>query len=126
MWSNNSKIFRWLSSAINKFAYYTNRRHNMTEQTTTPTPAESAPAAPGLTVQDLLLTLQVVQVAASRGAFKADELTNVGGLYDRLFKFLEATGAIQAKPVEVTPEAAPTEEAPAAEPVAEVAAKKKK
>jgi hypothetical protein len=98
----------------------------MTEQTTTPTPAESAPAAPGLTVQDLLLTLQVVQVAASRGAFKADELSNVGGLYDRLFKFLEATGAIQAKPVEVTPEAAPAEEpAPEATPVAEVAAKKK-
>jgi hypothetical protein len=97
----------------------------MTEQTTTPTPAESAPAAPGLTVQDLLLTLQVVQVAASRGAFKADELSNVGGLYDRLFKFLEATGAIQSKPVEVTPESAPTEE-PVAEPVAEVAAKKKK
>jgi len=101
----------------------------MTEQTTTTTPAESAPAAPGLTVQDLLLTLQVVQVAASRGAFKADELTNVGGLYDRLFKFLEATGAIQAKPVEVTPEAAPAEAVPANDeataPVAKAAAKKK-
>jgi hypothetical protein len=91
----------------------------MTDETTTPAAENAAPA--GLTIQDLLLTLQVVQVAASRGAFKADELSNVGGLYDRLFKFLESTGAIQAKPVEVTP--APAEE-PA--PVAEAAAKKKK
>jgi hypothetical protein len=96
----------------------------MTDETTTPAAENATPAAPaGLTIQDLLLTLQVVQVAASRGAFKADELSNVGGLYDRLFKFLESTGAIQAKPVEVTPEAAPAEESA---PVAEAAAKKKK
>jgi hypothetical protein len=51
----------------------------------------------GLTVQDLTLVLQVIQVASSRGAFKADELTAVGGLYDRIFKFLEASGAITTK-----------------------------
>jgi effector-binding domain-containing protein len=48
----------------------------------------------GLTVQDLTLTLQVIQVATSRGTFKADELTAIGGLYDRIFKFLESTGQI--------------------------------
>jgi hypothetical protein len=74
---------------------------------TEPTQTE-APAAPGLTIQDLTLTLQVVQVATSRGAFKADELTAVGGLYDRLFKFLDAAGAItKTPPAETAAPAAP-------------------
>lgn len=69
----------------------------MTETTKTETTDTSAPST-GLTIQDLTLTLQVVQVATSRGAFKADELTAVGGLYDRLFKFLDAAGAITKAP----------------------------
>jgi len=77
-----------------------------TEQTTDQTTEQPA-ATSGLTIQDLLLVLQVVQVAASRGAFKADELSNVGGLYDRLFKFLDSTGAIQTKPVDATPATTP-------------------
>jgi hypothetical protein len=54
-----------------------------------------------LTVTDLTLTLQVIQVATSRGAFKADELTAIGGLYDRIFKFLESSGAITTTPPDV-------------------------
>jgi hypothetical protein len=74
------------------------------------TQTTAAPEAQtGLTVQDLTLVLQVIQVASSRGAFKADELTAVGGLYDRIFKFLEASGAITTKPVEVTPAVDTTE-----------------
>lgn len=61
----------------------------------------------GLTINDLTLTLQVIQVATSRGAFKADELTPIGGLYDRLFKFLEGAGAISTTPE--TPESPVTE-----------------
>jgi len=38
--------------------------------------------------------LQTIQVVARRGAFRADEMTNVGGLHDRLMTFLEASGAI--------------------------------
>ena len=57
----------------------------------------------GLTIQDLTLTLQVIQAATSRGAFKADELTAIGGLYDRIFKFLEAAGAVTTQPVTATP-----------------------
>jgi len=49
---------------------------------------------PSLTVNDLTLTLQIIQVATSRGAFKADELSAIGGVYDRIFKFLESSGAI--------------------------------
>lgn len=53
-----------------------------------------APSTAGLGVQDLLLMLQTIQVVARRGAFRADEMTNVGGLHDRLMTFLEASGAI--------------------------------
>jgi len=74
----------------------------MTEPTATP-------QSTGLTIQDLTLTLQVIQVASSRGAFKADELTAIGGLYDRIFKFLESTGAIttQAPDAQAATEPAP-------------------
>ena len=48
-----------------------------------------------LTIEDLMLVLRVVQVCNSRGAFQPDELTQVGGLYDKLVAFLEAAGAIQ-------------------------------
>jgi hypothetical protein len=50
---------------------------------------------PNLSLGDITLALQVIQVAASRGAFKAEEYTEIGGCYDRIFKFLEASGAIQ-------------------------------
>jgi hypothetical protein len=68
-----------------------------TQETTTETPQT------GLTIQDLTLSLQVIQVATSRGAFRADELSSIGGLYDRIFKFLESTGAISTQPAPTTP-----------------------
>ena len=71
--------------------------------------------ATGLTIQDLTLTLQVVNLAASRGAFKGEEMTTVGGLHDRIFKFLESVGAItrtdpNAAPATETAETAPVEQ----------------
>ena len=33
--------------------------------------------------------LNVIDVASSRGAFRANELTNVGGVADKLTKFLQ-------------------------------------
>ena len=80
----------------------------MTEQNTT-----AAPEQTGLTIQDLTLVLQVIQVSSTRGAFKADELTPIGGLYDRIFKFLESTGAISKVPPEGQQPPAPTMAAPA-------------
>lgn len=85
----------------------------------------------GLTIQDLTLTLQVIQVASSRGVFKADELSVIGGLYDRIFKFLDAAGAIQKAPDE-SQEAANAPTGPTvtttetAVPVKKAAAKKSK
>jgi len=58
--------------------------------------------APSLTLQDLVLVAQIIQLTSQRGAFKAEELADVGGLYNKLVTFLQSTGAL-------TP-ATPTEE----------------
>jgi hypothetical protein len=70
----------------------------MTENTNTPEPT-------GLTIQDLNLALQVIQMSATRGAFKAEELSIVGGLHDRIYKFLESTGAFAKAPEPAEPAA---------------------
>jgi hypothetical protein len=51
---------------------------------------------PGFGINDLLFTMQVYEAVAQRGAFRADELSNVGAVYDRLRAFLIANGALQA------------------------------
>ena len=50
---------------------------------------------PNLNIADLVNVLQVFRTCAARGAFRADEMTAVGGLYDRLQEFLVATGAVK-------------------------------
>ena len=60
--------------------------------------------APGLTLQDLVLVAQIIQLTSQRGAFKAEELAEIGGLYNKLIAFLQSTGALTPAP------AAPTEE----------------
>lgn len=68
----------------------------LSEEITTISPEAGQPALgqTGLTIQDLSLVLQVINLTASRGAYKADELTTVGGLHDRIYKFLDSVGAI--------------------------------
>jgi hypothetical protein len=53
-------------------------------------------AETGFGINDLLFTMQVYEAVAQRGAFRADELSNVGAVYDRLRAFLIANGALQA------------------------------
>ena len=48
-----------------------------------------------LTLEDLLLVAQTIQICSARGAFKAEELAAVGGVYNRVVAFLEASGALQ-------------------------------
>jgi hypothetical protein len=67
------------------------------------TPATEAQPAPSLTLQDLVLVAQIIQLTSQRGAFKAEELADVGNLYNKLVVFLQSTGAINPAP-------APTEE----------------
>ncbi len=56
--------------------------------------ASEQPAAPSLTLADLTLALQTIQIVAQRGAIKAEEMSTVGGLHDRLFAFLKAQGVV--------------------------------
>jgi len=73
---------------------------------------QQAQAPQQLTIADLLLTAQIVQMAASRGLFKAEEFKTVGDFYERLIAFLESSGAITRNP---TPVDQPAEQAPAAQ-----------
>ena len=66
--------------------------------TLTPETQTSAPAGPSLQFQDLVLALQTIQAISARGAVRLDEMEVVGGLYNRLFAFLEAQGAISRGP----------------------------
>jgi hypothetical protein len=70
---------------------------------------ETAPAPPGLTIQDLSTAMQIIGVVQSRGAIKPDEMVIVGNLYSKLHTFLEASGALAKQ----APVAANLQEAPA-------------
>ncbi len=59
------------------------------EAPATAAPGTAAPEAPQLSIADLQALLNVIDVASSRGAFRANELTNVGGVADKLTKFLQ-------------------------------------
>ena len=50
--------------------------------------------APSLTLQDLVLVAQIIQIGSQRGTFRAEELAEVGTLYTKLIAFLQATGAL--------------------------------
>ena len=64
----------------------------MSDQETEATVAEAteAPAAPTLGLNDLALMANVIQVTADRGAIKANEMTAVGALYNKIVSFVNA------------------------------------
>ena len=64
----------------------------MTDENTTT--EETAAATPNFGISDLVFTLQLYEACSQRGAFRAEELTNVGAAYDRLKAFLAANNAI--------------------------------
>ena len=81
----------------------------MSDQTTdTTVDTQAGSDTVQLQLQDLLLAAQVIQLATQRGAIKAEEMEAVGGLYNRLVTFLQASGALQ-------PAGKPAEDAPAPE-----------
>ena len=57
--------------------------------------SQEQPSQTGITTQDMMLVLQVIQAATARGAIKPEELSIVGGLYDRICKFLNSVGVQQ-------------------------------
>ena len=60
-------------------------------------------AAPSLSIQDLIAMLQIITVVSQRGAVRAEEMSQVGTIYDKLVKFLEANGAISRAEQPATP-----------------------
>jgi hypothetical protein len=64
----------------------------MSENTTTETTQDERPT---LTLTDLRLMTQVIESGLERKAWKVEELSTVGGLYDRISSFLNAANAAQ-------------------------------
>jgi hypothetical protein len=81
-----------------------------TASTTTQATTQAAPAQPAndLTIADLKNIGTIIDVASTRGAFRANEMATVGLVYNKLQMFL-AKVAPEAKPEENK-----TAEAPAA------------
>ncbi len=68
------------------------------EAQTAPATAEAAPPAPGtdLNVSDLVALKNIIEVATTRGAFKAAELEAVGKTFNKLNTFLESVAKKEA------------------------------
>jgi hypothetical protein len=64
--------------------------------------AQSAPAAPELTVTDLQNIKTIIDAASRRGAFGAGEMAGVGGVFNKLDAFLNAV-APQQPPADQPP-----------------------
>lgn len=48
-----------------------------------------------LTVQDLIIIKNIIDITSARGAIRADEMSLVGGLYRKLVGFLVDNGIIK-------------------------------
>jgi len=74
----------------------------MTDELNTIT-TESLEQQPSFGLADLVFTLQIIEACTQRGAFRAEELSNVGAAYDRLRAFLIANKAINNGTAETAP-----------------------
>lgn len=57
--------------------------------------AETSATPESISLQDLQVLLQIVDLASSRGAFRGAELTQVGAIFDKLNSFLSFIAAQQ-------------------------------
>lgn len=64
-----------------------------------------APQIPNVTVKDLAIMVNIIDVSAQRGAWKGDELSTLGQLRDKLAVIVKA----------LTPQEAPAAETPTEE-----------
>jgi hypothetical protein len=76
----------------------------MSDQTTTEV---QEPQQVQLQLSDILAAAQCIQLASTRGAFRAEEFTQVGGTYERLVSFLQASGALNPPAGEQPADSAP-------------------
>jgi hypothetical protein len=66
---------------------------------------QAQPENPSLALADLVLILNLVRATAERGAIRAEEMAEVGAVYTKLVKFLEASGALQTPTATTEPTA---------------------
>ena len=52
----------------------------------------------GLSVDDLMNVLRVINTSTERGAFKANELSFVGNVYDKFARFIKQAQAAESAP----------------------------
>lgn len=66
--------------------------NNVTEATAPEVENAGAPQQSGadLTVQDLTILKNIIDISAQRGAFKPNEMATVGNVYTKLNAFLES------------------------------------
>jgi hypothetical protein len=57
---------------------------------------QAQPETPSLALSDLVLLLNLIRASAERGAIRAEEMSEVGSVYTKLIKFLEASGAVKS------------------------------
>ena len=62
-----------------------------------------------LTLADMASLKNLIEAATARGAFRANEMSTVGGIYDKLDAFLAATQAQLAQQAEAQQPAEPTQ-----------------
>lgn len=68
------------------------------------TEAESQQSA--LSLNDLQNAAQIIDVAVSRGAFRASEAAQVGAVYNKLTTFIQSTQAAQSTKISEQPQSA--------------------
>ena len=72
-------------------------------ETTNPMPSVAEtkpPETPSIGVQDIVSLLNLVDVASRRGAYHASEMSSVGAVFDKIYNFMKATGAISTEKID--------------------------
>lgn len=67
---------------------------------------------PNITIQDLIGLKSAIEVACSRGAYRAEEMQAIGSLYNNVAKFIKAIEP-QVQPAATAEEPGTAEPAPA-------------
>jgi hypothetical protein len=84
-------------------------------EATEATAPQAAPAPTALSLNDLGVLANIIDLASSRGAFRGSELTQVGSAYEKLTAFVRGVQESQAKAAgeESKAKDAPATDAPA-------------
>jgi len=79
---NLMAILDIVHDALNKVSFLPKEMEEQTVET------QEANVPESISLQDLQVLLQIVDLASSRGAFRGPELTQVGAIFDKLNAFL--------------------------------------